>query len=148
MSLYDVVKDVTDMGIGTFAGGIPVNMNADSGASLSPETQTMFYKEGALAAVDVAIAFAAEDDAALADAGEHGVNVVEPGESLTTQFSDFADTESKRLLDLAEQRGFENAEALQTTYKDLLTKWEGIVDELNGGREAITAKIYETAVPK
>ena len=148
MSLFDVVKDVTDMGIGTFAGGIPVNMNADSWASLTPEQQNLLYKESVLAAVDVALEFAAEDSEALALAGEHNVNVVEPSESLKSQFADFAETETQRLLDLASQRGIEGAEALLTTYKDLLTKWEGIVDELDGDREAIAEKIYAAAMPK
>lgn len=146
-SLFDVVKDVSNLPIGTFAGGIPLNMNADTWGDLSAEQQTLFYKEGIAAAVDVAVEFDAEDNQALAEAGGHNVNVIEPAEDLKAAFAAFAETEVDRMKALAEQREIANADALLETYLGLLKKWEGIVDELDGDRDAIAARIYQEAMP-
>lgn len=148
MSLYDVVSDVNTMGIGTFAGGIPVNMNRRTWADLSPEQQDLMYREGALVAVDVALEFAAEDAQALAEAKDHGVSLIAPSDDLVTAFSEFAETEKTRMLALAEQRGIADAEAKLDTYLALLAKWEGIVDDLNGDRDAVAERIYTDVLAK
>lgn len=148
MSLYDVVSDVNTMRIGTFAGGLPINMNVRTWSELTPDQQAAFYKEGAAAVVDVALEFDAEDGEALAGASEHKVKVTDPSPELTTAFDAFAETETQRMLELAEQRGIENAEDLLATYKKLLIKWEGIVDELNGNRQALADRVYLDAMPK
>ena len=142
MSLYDVVTHVSTMGIGTFAGGIPINMNADTWAELTPEQQQVLYREGAYAAVDVALEFAAEDEQALAEAGEHDVTLVDPAEDLSSAFAAFSAEERARILAMAEQRRIENAEALFDRYMELLAKWEGIVDEAGGDRETIAERLY------
>lgn len=142
MSLYDVVTNVSTMGIGTFAGGIPINMNAETWDSLTPEQQQIFYREGAYAVVDVALEFAAEDQEALAGAAAHNLTLDEPGEDLTAAFTAFSANERVRLLAMAESRGIENAEALLDTYVALLAKWEGIVDEANGDRTTIAERVY------
>lgn len=148
MSLFDVVTHVNTMGIGTFAGGIPVNMNAQTWGGLTAEQQNAFYRESAYAAVDVALEFAAEDAQALAEAGTHDLTVIEPSDDLKAAFKAFSDTETQRMLDLAEQRGIENAEELLTRYKELLVKWEGIVDETGGDRKALAERLYTEAMPK
>ena len=135
------------MGIGTFAGGIPVNMNVDTWASLSPEQQDLFYREGAKAAADVAIEFAAEDDEAIMEPGDHDLTVTAPADDLTAAYDAFAQTEIDRMLELAEQRDIENAKELLDTYLALLTKWEGIADEIGNDRDAFAQRIYEEAMP-
>lgn len=147
-SLYDVVKSVSNMPIGTFAGGIPLNMNVDTWAALSAEQKNTFYKEGIYAAVDVAVEFKAEDDQALAEAGSHNVTVIEPAADLRAEFDAFAATEANRMRELAAQRNIANSEELLTTYLGLLKKWEGIVDELGGDRDKVAERIYQEAMPQ
>lgn len=147
-SLFDVVSHVSNLPIGTFAGGVPLNMNERTWSGLTDEQKTLLYREGVNAAVDVAIEFDAEDNQALAAAGEHEVAVIEPAADLQAAFDAFAETEVQRLADLAEQRGIENGDALLNTYLELLAKWEGIVDELDGDRDAVAARIYDEVMPK
>lgn len=147
-SLFDVVSDVSNLPIGTFAGGIPLNMNSGTWGKLTAEQQNLLYREGANAAVDVAVEFDAEDNLALADAGKHDVSVIEPADDLKAAFTAFAATEVDRLRALAEQREIENGAELLDTYLGLLKKWEGIVDELNGDRDAVAQRIYDEAFPK
>lgn len=146
-SLFDVVKDVSNLPIGTFAGGIPLNMNADTWGELSTEQKNIFYKEGIAAAIDVALEFDTEDKQALEQAPSKNVNVVEPAEDLKAAFAAFAATEVDRMKELAKQREIANSDELLTTYLGLLDKWEGIIDELGNDRDAIIARVYEEAMP-
>lgn len=142
MSLYDVVSHVSTMTIGTFAGGIPINMNADSWDALTPEQQRIFQREGAFAAVDVALEFAAEDAEALAQSDSHGVTLDEPSDGLRAAFTAFSDSERARMLDMAAQRGVENAEPLLDRYLALLAEWQAYVDEVGGDRTAVAERIF------
>lgn len=146
-SLYDVVSDVSDMPIGAFAGGIPVNMNAEVWAGLTAEQQALLYLEGAKAATDVALEFAKEDGQAINEPGDHDLTVTAPADDLKAAYAAFAQTEIDRMLALAEDRGIENAKELLDTYLALLTKWDGIAAEIGTDRDAFAQRIYDEALP-
>jgi hypothetical protein len=81
-------------------------------------------------------------------AGDRKVTLIEPSEDLVTLFAQKGEAEVDRLLALAAQRNVAEADALLTTYRDLLAKWEKIVDEIGPDRDALAARLYDEVLAK
>jgi TRAP-type C4-dicarboxylate transport system substrate-binding protein len=147
-SLFDVVSHVNTMKLGTYAGGVPLNMNRDTWADLDDAQREIIRRNAAGAIMDIALEFGKEDDEALAMAGDRKVTLIEPSEDLVALFARQGEAEVGRLLSLAAQRQVSEPDALLTKYRELLAKWEKIVDETGPDRDALAARLYDEVLAK
>jgi TRAP-type C4-dicarboxylate transport system substrate-binding protein len=132
-SLFDVVTHVNTMKLGTYAGGVPLNMNRETWEGLDDAQREIIRRNAAGAIMDIALEFGKEDDEALAMAGDRKVTLIEPSEDLVTLFAQKGEAEVDRLLALAAQRNVAEADALLTTYRD---------------RDALAARLYDEVLAK
>jgi hypothetical protein len=81
-------------------------------------------------------------------AGDRKVTLIEPSEDLVALFARQGEAEVGRLLSLAAQRQVSEPDALLTKYRELLAKWEKIVDETGPDRDALAARLYDEVLAK
>lgn len=152
-SLWDIAKYDVMLGLGTYAAMSLFTMNQSFWRDLTPDQRKILLDGSALGVMGVTFAYMDSDDEVLQEAKQHNVNIVKPSEALVKQRDAFVEEDSKKLQQLAkDQYGINDAEPIIKRYRELIKKWEGIVQEVGLDRnklaERMQQEIYSKVDPK
>ncbi|MBB4124308.1 C4-dicarboxylate TRAP transporter substrate-binding protein [Martelella radicis] len=148
-SLSDVVVSIVDdTSHGAFSAVVLMAMNQDTWGALSEPQREAFRKEMPKAIMDVTNGYYVDEARGMAAAEEEGIILVNLGEEYAQAWSDFQQSERAEIIQAANARGVENAEALVNDFTALLAEWEAIADELDHDPEAIAERMYERIFSK
>lgn len=130
-NLFDVVKDITLINLGTFNGVSPFSMRLELWQSLSPEQRRAFVEAAQYGAAAVLFRYQEESTKALEKARADGIEIIEPSDALMTANQAFVKKEIAGLPARLEQKGIQGAEGKVQRFRDLLEKWQKLVQDVN-----------------
>ncbi|MHA3905029.1 C4-dicarboxylate TRAP transporter substrate-binding protein [Castellaniella sp. WN] len=145
-SLWDIAKYDTLLPLGNYAAMSLFTMNQEFWRDLSDEQRRVMLYGSAIGTMGTTFGYMNSDKAAEDKAAEHGVTLVQPSESLLKQRSEFVEADLKKIAEIAKTRHrIDDAEKWVTRYRELLKKWEGIV-ERTGGDQAKLVKAMQDEI--
>ncbi|MZR30691.1 C4-dicarboxylate TRAP transporter substrate-binding protein [Sneathiella litorea] len=147
-SLFDVVTHVNTMSLGTYTGGLIIDMNAETWSELDEGQREIVLRNASLAVVDFSLVYIEESKATLSLADEKNVALLSPEEDLVAFYAERREKEINRVIALASDRGIEGAEAMLDRFSELVVKWQGIVEEVGHDRDALAARLYDEVYSK
>lgn len=146
-SLWDVTTDVTTLGLGVYWAGYQYGANADFWASLSPENRRVMLDTIAEAMVETGQGYLASADAALEEAGEHGVSVHEPTEELEATLEEFlTEARDNAIRRGQEDFGLEDSEAILERFEAVAAKWEDLLADVDRDDTERLVELFKTEV--
>ncbi|KAA0890848.1 C4-dicarboxylate TRAP transporter substrate-binding protein [Pusillimonas sp. ANT_WB101] len=148
-SLWDVAKYDVMLPLGTYAAMSLFTMNQGFWSDLTTEQRKILLDGSAVGAMGVTFGYMKSDDTALANAKEHGVEIVEPSESIVKQKNEFVERDLKQVSSIAKDRlKIDDADKWITQYRSLLVKWEGLVDKSHGDQAALVKAMQDEIYAK
>lgn len=146
-SLWDVAKEVTVLDLGQYFAGWQYAMNQRAWAGLSEENRQLLVDSISDNLVTMTTAFEDSVDAALEEAGEHGVTIHEPGADLQASLDSFiADQVSPMANDVAARLNVEGADALIERFNGVYTKWEGLLADVDRSDIAALQQVFKDEI--
>jgi TRAP-type C4-dicarboxylate transport system substrate-binding protein len=137
-SLWDVAKYNVMLPIGTYAAMSAFTFNQGLWKSLTPEQRRIVLYGTAVGAVGTTGAYIDDDVEVLAEAKAHGVNIVEPSESLKAHHKVFVEEDLKKLVSSArDQYKIADAEQWIAKYREIVARWERRVEKLGNDRQKV-----------
>lgn len=148
-SLWDVAKYDVMLPLGTYAAMSLFTMNQDFWQDLTDEQRRILLNGSAVGAIGVTFEYMNSDESALKLATEHGINVLEPSQELLDQREAFIEKDLVQVAAIAKSRyRIDDAEKWITQYRELLKKWEGIVEQKGGDRQALIKAMQDEIYSK
>ncbi len=148
-SLWDVAKYDVMLPLGTYAAMSLFTMNQGFWRDLSTDQRKILLDGSAVGAMGVTFGYMKSDDAALAQAKQHGVQIVEPSESIVKQKDEFVERDLKEVATIASNRlKINDADKWITQYRALLVKWDGIVKKTHGDQAALVKAMQDEIYAK
>lgn len=148
-SLWDVAKYDVMLPLGTYAAMSLFTMNQDFWRDLTDEQRRVLLDGSAVGAMGVTFEYMNSDESALKLAKEHKVNIVEPSKELLDQRELFIENDLVKVAAIAKQRyRIDDAEKWITQYRQLLKKWEGIVEQTGGDRQKLVKAMQDEIYAK
>ncbi|MDF2234591.1 C4-dicarboxylate TRAP transporter substrate-binding protein [Albimonas sp. CAU 1670] len=149
-SLWDTAKYNTLLNLGTYHSLSMMTWNADRWAGFSAEQRKMLLSEAAKASLGATLFYTSSDEEVLAEAKEHGVEIIEPSDEMKADKDAFVAGDESAIIQTAEEKyGVKDAAAKLETLKGLITKWEGIVAEVGmDNTDAILEKLQSEIYDK
>lgn len=132
-SLWDLVKTVTDSGVGTYHGTNYINLNTDSWKELSDEEKSAMTRHLASAVRDMAEVYEADDISIKKEAQEKGIKWVAVGDDFAPAIEKFRAGDVERVIETARSRGVENPEPIVELFEKNVQKWTEIVNDIGSG---------------
>lgn len=129
-NLFDIVKSVTLIDLGTFNGVSPFSMRLDLWQTLSPEMRHAFIEAAQDGTAALLFRYQEEADKALAKARADGITILEPSPSLAQANADFVTRDTAALAGLLEKKGIRDAAAKIARFQGLVQKWSGLVADV------------------
>jgi len=127
-SLWDVAKDVTLLDLGQYFAGWQYAMNQRTWSGLSEENRQLLVDSISDNLVTMTEAFEQSVDDALAEAGDHGVTLHEPGADLQAALDTFiAQQVEPMALEVAARLDVEGAQDLIARFNAVYAKWQGLL---------------------
>lgn len=125
-SLWDVAKHVTTIDLGSYFSGWLHAINAESWRALSEEHRRVLLDTISESVIEATMAYTDQSEEALAAAAEHGVEIYEPAEDLSTALSEFNETEVRDLAlrEGRERFNLDDPEGLIERFETAIAKWE------------------------
>ncbi|SMF30389.1 TRAP-type C4-dicarboxylate transport system, substrate-binding protein [Tistlia consotensis] len=148
-SLWDTAKYVTRVNLGTYHSLSLMSYNHDTWAAMSNEQRRFLLNDAARAGVDATLQYLKTDEEVLAKSKEHGVEVIKAPDDLVKQKADFVEGDVETIVkDSKEKRGIEDPAQEVKTLRELLAKWQGIVEETGGDRDKLIARFRSEVYDK
>lgn len=148
-SLWDVAKYDVMLPLGTYAAMSLFTMNQDFWQDLTDEQRRILLNGSAVGAIGVTFEYMNSDESALKQAKEHGINILEPSQELLDQREAFVEKDLVQVAAIAKARyRIDDAEKWITQYRELLKKWEGIVEQKGGDRQALIKAMQDEIYSK
>ncbi|MGN6287085.1 MAG: C4-dicarboxylate TRAP transporter substrate-binding protein [Afipia sp.] len=145
-SLFEVVKYVVKLPIGTFHGGHVYNANTNVWDGLSATEKAAFIGNIPKAMANLTKGAIEADHKAIEVAKAAGVVFADPDPALVAALDKFKKDELVRVKKLAESRGVKDPDKLFATFQTLITKWEGKAKDIgtdwDGYAKALETDIY------
>lgn len=127
-SLWDVAKDVTLLDLGQYFAGWQYAMNQRTWSGLSEENRQLLVDSISDNLVTMTEAFEQSVDDALAEAGDHGVTLHEPGADLQAALDTFiAQQVEPMALEVAARLDVEGAQDLIARFNAVYAKWQDLL---------------------
>ncbi|MCY0150191.1 C4-dicarboxylate TRAP transporter substrate-binding protein [Hoeflea sp. G2-23] len=148
LSLKDVAKYVTDLPLGTFYINALFDTNLDLWREWDAETR-IAVMDTAVEGIGRAAAATYAEDLAFADGGvaELGVEVVQPDQEVIDATKAFVDKDVPAIAALNETTfGVIDAASKIERFRELVTKWEGLVDKIDPSNADQVADLYRENV--
>lgn len=146
-SLHEVASYVIDLPVGTFNGGHVYNINTGVWEDLTDVEKAAMQDNIPAALAGLVEGAIAETDNARRIAEESGVVFAAPDPALVKFVETYRTSEMERVTALGESRGIEAPGEMLNTFRELITKWEGIVDETGGDKaqfeQALKTHIFD-----
>lgn len=135
-SLIEVAKHLTDLPLGTYHTGSIFAAGPNFWESLSLEEREKFVKNIPEAFAQTEVYYETDDLDVLEEAAGLGLTVHEPSEAFMQDLVDFRTADLEEIARIArEERGIENPEELIQVYRELIEKWQGLVEPLHPIRD-------------
>lgn len=148
-SLWDTAKYVTRVNLGTYHSLSLMSYNRDTWNAMSDEQRRFLLNDAARAGVDATLQYMKTDEEVLAVAKDHGVEVIKAPDDMVKQKADFVEQDVDTIVKNAkEKRGIEDAAAEVKTLRELLAKWQGVVEETGGDRDKLIARFRSEVYDK
>lgn len=132
-SLWDLVKTVTDSGVGTYHGTNFLNVNTKSWEKLSAEEKAAMGKHLASAVRTMAEIYEKDDVRIKQEAQEKGIRWLTVEEDFAPAIEEFRKGDVQRVIETAKSRGVENPEPIVELFEDKVRKWTEIVADIGSG---------------
>ncbi|SFP78285.1 C4-dicarboxylate TRAP transporter substrate-binding protein [Tranquillimonas alkanivorans] len=130
-SLSDVVTSMNTLAIGNYYAGFEWGYNRAFWQSLSPENREVLFDQMAYYLAQHRVEFDADVEKAVTAAKSNGMQVYKPDQALKDALADFVEADEAVLIENAEKRGVENAEAVLEDYKKLVDRWDVLLAEVD-----------------
>lgn len=130
--LKEVVNSVT-LGVpgNVYGGTVAGNINRDAWQGLSDDDRAILLEAGAQLSADITYSYHALQESDLSDARADGKSVVEASPELTEELKTFVREDQELVAELFRTNyGVENAEGMQTEFREVLEKWVGLVKDV------------------
>ncbi|MDD9721074.1 C4-dicarboxylate TRAP transporter substrate-binding protein [Sulfitobacter sp. PR48] len=146
-SLWDVAKEVTLLDLGQYFAGWQYAMNQPAWSGLSEANRQLLVDSISDNLVTMTTAFEQSVDEALAEAGDHGVTVHEPGEDLQASLDSFvAEQVAPMAAEVAGRLNVEGAEDLIARFNAVYEKWEGLLADVDRSDTAALQKVFKDEI--
>ncbi len=148
LSLWEPAKNVLNIDIGTYHGGLAFAINADLWRSMPADQRAIVKRNMPMLVGDVLFAYLDDAKSVREEARtSKGVNFLVPDESIAKALADYRTVELNRVREQARKSGLKNADQLIDTYLGLMEKWEKLnQDEIKGDKaklvEVLEREIY------
>lgn len=141
-ALWDTAKYITMLNLGTYHSLSLMSTNKEFWAGLTDEQRGVIVSEAARVGVDTTIQYGKTDEAVLSKLGEHKVELIEPSDEMKAAKASFVKKDVAAIIANAKSKhGIADAEAKVAKLNELIAKWEGIVKETGGDRDAIITRL-------
>lgn len=148
-SLWDVAKYDVMLPLGTYAAMSLFTMNQDFWKDLTDDQRRILLDGSAVGAIGVTFEYMNSDEAAMKLAAEHQVNILEPGQELLDQREAFVEKDLVQVAAIAKERyRINDAEKWIEQYRELLKKWDGIVEQTGGDRQKLVKAMQDEIYAK
>ena len=146
-SLWDVAKEVTLLNLGQYFAGWQYAMNKAAWSRLSMEQRQLLVDSISDNLVTLDIAFEQSVADALAEAGDHGVTIHQPGEDLQASLDTFVAKQMEPMaLDVAAKLNVEGAGDLIARFKSVYNKWQGLLADVDRSDVGALQKIFHDEI--
>lgn len=142
VNLMEVVSDLTTGVPGGVFAGVANNVNADVWKSLSEENRRALLRASAVLSAELTWGYAEAAEANMQAADEReDIHVHEAGEELIARTREFIQQDMEAIAAAyTEKYGVEDAGEMIATFRPLLDRWVGLVEDIDSG-EAL-AELY------
>ncbi len=141
-SLWDVAKYTTLLEVGSYFAGWEYAMSASRWAELSEEHRRMLLDAMPANLVNIAQKYQESSDVALAEAGDHGVTILQPSEDLQANLDSFLETAVEPMAyETATNLGAADAEGLVSRFNATTEKWSKLLDGVSHDDAETLSKI-------
>jgi TRAP-type C4-dicarboxylate transport system substrate-binding protein len=148
-SLWDVAKYDVMLPLGTYAAMSLFTMNQDFWKDLTDEQRRILLNGSAVGAMGVTFGYMKSDESAMKLAKDHQVTIVEPSKELLEQRETFIENDLVKVAAIAKDRyGINDAEKWIKQYRELLKKWEGIVEKTGEDRQQLVKAMQDEIYAK
>lgn len=141
-NLFEVVDDITvNYPSGVFSGVGSANINLGTWRSLTDAQRQALLEATAILSAEFSWGYekGAVDNEATAK--EQGIGITQASDAMNAENRAFIEKDLKTIAETyADRYGIENAEAKIQTFRELLDKWSGLIDDV-GSSEAL-AEVY------
>lgn len=144
-TLKEVANSVTLLKMSPFYAGVTYAYNPTFWKGLSEEQRRALFDQSALAMARMQIAYDQQAEAALEEAKEAGIKLIEPGESLQSAYDEWVANGVGGMAEIAEStHGVENPEDLYQRFRTYVDKWQGLLEGVDRhDEEAVAALLRE-----
>jgi len=145
-SLADVAKSVINLPVTLHRASSPFVFSRSSWANLTDQERRAFLDSAPMAMMRITGAYLEESEAALAEAKERGIEVIEPGAELQAKMDEFAQKDVETMYTIArEQYKIDNPEEVRDEFIAMIEKWKGIAEETGRDPEKMGERLRENA---
>jgi TRAP-type C4-dicarboxylate transport system substrate-binding protein len=136
-NLHEVVTDITlAVPGGAFAGVASANINADLWKSLDDKQREALLWGGASMTASTTWGFYSDDAAAIQNARDKGINILQPDPELAAATKEFAREDLGIVSSLfRDTYGVERAEEITAEFTPMLERWYGLVENIETQEE-------------
>lgn len=130
-NLFDVVKDITLINLGTFNGVSPFSMRLQLWQSLTPDQRHAFIEAAQYGSAAVLFRYEEETKKALEKARADGIEIIEPSKALTDANQAFVQEDLAALPAKLSEKGIKDADGKIQRFEDLVKKWRALVADVD-----------------
>lgn len=141
-NLFEVVDDITvNYPSGVFSGVGSANMNLDTWRSLTDAQRRALLEATAILSAEFSWGYEKGAVDNEATARDQGIGITQATDAMNADNREFIKTDLKTIAEAYSERyGIENAEAKIATFRELLGKWQGLINDVQSSEEL--ADIY------
>ncbi|MFC6762144.1 hypothetical protein ACFQFQ_28500 [Sulfitobacter porphyrae] len=138
---------MTLLDLGQYFAGWQYAMNQPAWSGLSEANRQLLVDSISDNLVTMTTAFEQSVDEALAEAGDHGVTIHEPGEDLQASLDSFvAEQVAPMAAEVAGRLNVEGAEDLIARFNAVYEKWEGLLADVDRSDTAALQKVFKDEI--
>ena len=144
-TLKEVANSVTMLKMSPFYAGVTYAYNPTFWKGLSEEQRRTLFDQSAMAMARMQIAYDQQAEAAMEEAADAGIKLIEPGESLQNAYDEWVENGIGGMAEIAKStHGIENPEELYERFRTYVNKWQGLLDGVDRhDEEAVAALLRE-----
>ncbi|MFC4259452.1 C4-dicarboxylate TRAP transporter substrate-binding protein [Marinobacter lacisalsi] len=141
-NLFEVVDDITvNYPSGVFSGVGSANMNLDTWRSLTDAQRQALLEATAILSAEFSWGYEKGAVDNEATARDQGIGITQATDAMNADNREFIEADLKTIAEAYSERyGIENAEAKIATFRELLGKWQGLINDVQSSEEL--ADIY------
>lgn len=142
LSLWDAAKQVVDIDIGTYHGGVAWAMNAGLWKGMPADQKEMIKRNIPILVADVVLGYLRERKDVRRQAEAKGVTFKSPDATFQKAVADYRAVEIKRVRELGKTYGIKESDQLIDTFLGLIEKWRKInAEEIKGDKQRLIAAL-------